>query len=190
MTMRQRLTRLEARLPPPPSPEIQLQMQRCGPIFDRWHDLGAAASELMCPEEQDRVLRAVQQLHETWLGPYGVWFWYLCEGRCRLPMLAPQVMKDLLLAWLSPDVASGYLCERCGLLYPFRYWPRRSEPTLWADVPQGLPVPEPLPEFFTTCPHCGCAKSDLGWPADDENDEPAWKDLDGCAGSRIVGGMT
>jgi hypothetical protein len=102
MTMRRRLTRLEALLPPPPSPDLLIRMQRCGPIFDRWHDLGAAASQLMCPEEEDRVLSAVQQLHETWLGPYGVWFWCLCEGHCRLPELTPQVMKDLL---------EGSLCQ-------------------------------------------------------------------------------
>jgi hypothetical protein len=190
MTMRQRLARLEARLPPPPSPDILLDLERCAPIFDRWDLLVAAAFELMCPDEQGQVNQALRQMHETCLGPYGIWFWRLWEGRCRLPELAPQVMKDLLLAWLSPEVASGYLCERCGLLYPFHYWPRRSEPTLWADVSQGLPVPEPLPEFFTTCPHCGCPKSDLGWPADNENDEPAWKDLDGCASRRIVGGGT
>jgi hypothetical protein len=138
MTMRRRLTRLEALLPPPPSPELLLRMQRCDPIFDRWDLLGAAAFELMCPDEQGQVLKAVQQLHDTCLGPYGTWFWNLCEGRCRLPELPPQVMKDLLLAWLSPDVASGYVCERCGLLYPFRHWPRRGEPRLWADVPQDL----------------------------------------------------
>jgi hypothetical protein len=48
----------------------------------------------------------------------------------------------------------------------------------------------PASEPPAPCPHCGCPKSDLGWPDDVERAEPAWKDLDGCVANRIVEGVT
>jgi hypothetical protein len=119
-TLSRRLLRLEARLPPPPSPELQLRFERCAPLFDRWDRLGAAAFALMTPEEKARVHQGVKQLYEGAFDPYGLWFGNLCDGRSRLPELAPQVMKELLVLRAFHPVAGGFVCTDCGLEYPFR----------------------------------------------------------------------
>src|ERR1700677_4267492 len=111
--LKRRLVRLEARLPPPPSPELLLRLQHTAPLFERWDRLGAAAFALMSADEQGRVLEGLKQLHAGALEPYGVWFGSLCEGLSRLPELAAEVMKDLLVLRVFNDVAGNFVCLDC-----------------------------------------------------------------------------
>ena len=46
-TLTRRLAKLEAKLPPPLSPELQRRHEQCDLLFDRWDRLGAAAWPLM-----------------------------------------------------------------------------------------------------------------------------------------------
>jgi len=176
-----RLARLEAKLPPP-SPELELRLQQCDPIFERWDALGAAAWPLLGAEEQGRVNEALGQLHERHAGPYALWFNGLLLGWSRLPPLAPPVMKDLLLTWLQPGVATGFACRDCGLIYPFRYWPQPAGTKSFQVWPQGQEPPPRAPEFFAACPHCGAANTDIHMPDDVEQHDHPWMQLDGYAG--------
>ena len=64
---------------------------------------------------QGRVNEALERLHDGLSGQYARWFDGLLLGWSRLPPLAPAVMKDLLLAWLNPAVATSFVCRGCGL---------------------------------------------------------------------------
>jgi hypothetical protein len=179
--MTRRLARLEALLPPPP-PEVALRLRQCAPLFDRWDQLGAAAFQLLSPDEQGRVSAAVKKLHEKQSGPYALWFNGLLFGWSLLPALAPPVMKDLLLTGLDPAVATGFACRGCGLEYPFRYWPRSAEAEGFLVWPEGQGPPPRLPEFFTACPHCGASNTDILTLDDVERHDYPWKQQDGYAG--------
>jgi hypothetical protein len=135
-TLARRLARLQARLPPP-DPELDQRMQQCEPLFTRWDQLVKAAWLLMSDDERGRVHAALEQLHAGLSGPYSSWFFGLLVGWSRLPLLAPQAMKELLLAWLQPEVATGFVCRGCGLEYPFRYRPRNPEAERFFVWPEG-----------------------------------------------------
>ena len=180
MKTRRRLERLEAKLPPP-SPEAALRLQQCAPLFDRWDQLLSAAWPLLSADDQGRVNEAMRRLHEKQSGPYALWFDSLLLGWSRLPALAPPVMKDLLLTWLDPAVATGFACRGCGLKYPFRYWPRSAEAERCLVWPVGQGPPR-LPEFFAACPHCGASNTEILMLDDVEQNDYPWKGEDGYAG--------
>jgi hypothetical protein len=179
-TLARRLARLQARLPPP-DPELDQRLQRCEPIFQRWDQLLDAAWPLLSDEGRGRVHAVVEQLHERLSGPYSGWFMGLLVGWSRLPLLAGAVMKDLLLAWLQPEVATGFVCRGCGLDYPFRYRPRKPEAERFMVWPEGGAPPR-QPEFFAACPHCGAPNTDILMLDDVEQHDYPWKHLDGYAG--------
>jgi hypothetical protein len=168
-----RLARLEAKLPPP-SPELELRLRQCDPIFERWDALGAAAWPLLGAEEQGRVNEALERLHDGLSGPYALWFNGLLLGWSRLPPLAPAVMKDLLLAWLQSAVATGFVCQGCGLAYPFRHWPQPAGTKSFQVWPQGQGPPPRVPEFFAACPHCGAPNTDIHLPDNVEQHDHPW----------------
>ena len=177
-TLARRLAKLEALVPPLPSPEVQLRYEQCDRLFALWDRLVAAAWPLMTPEEQGRVHQGIKQLHEGALEPYGAWFTSLVEGWSRLPELTPQVMKDLLVIWVYHTVAGAFVCLDCGLEYPFRQWPRLSGPGVWLEPPGGHAA-TPLPEFFTTCPHCGSTNKEIAGSDRVEQHDFPFKHLDG-----------
>jgi hypothetical protein len=144
--------------------------------------LGAAAWPLLGAEEQARVNEALERLHDGLSGPYALWFNGLLLGWSRLPLLAPAVMKDLLLAWLQPKVATGFACRDCGLKYPFRYWPQTpGSQSCWVR-PDGQGPPPREPEFFAACPYCGAPNTDILLPDEVEQHDYPWMQLDGYAG--------
>ena len=181
MKLKNRLQRLE-RVVPPPSPEVVRRQQQCDPIFDRWDQLLVAAWPLLSPDEKGRVNEALAQLHERHAGPYAIWFNGLLLGWSRLPPLAPPVMKDLLLTWLQPGVATGFACRGCGLKYAFRYWPQPAGAKSFQVWPQGQGPPPRAPEFFAACPHCGAPNTDIHLPDDVAQHDQPWMQLDGYAG--------
>jgi hypothetical protein len=152
--IKSRLARLEARLPPPPSPEELERRQRCAPLFERWNELATAAFELMSPEEQDRARQGLQKKDEWDWPPYWLWVRHLINGLSRLPELTPPVMKDLLVIRAFHAVAGSFVCTDCGLEYPFRRWPRHPDSHRWLVTPGDSPEDQ-LPEFYAACPHCG-----------------------------------
>ena len=127
-------------------------------------------------EEQVRVHEGIKELHEGPLNTYGDWFASLCLGLSRLPELAPEVMKDLLVVRVFNEVAGSFVCTACGLEFPFRQWPEL--PPLDKTV-AGLPIrAEDPPEFFSACPHCGGTNKEIaGSNRVTEQDYP-WKRID------------
>src|SRR5262245_3399476 len=92
--------------------------------------------------------------------PWKRWLDRLWHGDCRLPMIAPELMKDLRLTWASPDCSGeGITCEQCGL-----FLPRVKQWTCW-DPPakDRLPGQTQPPEFFPNCPHCGAVAKNAEW---------------------------
>jgi hypothetical protein len=177
-TLTRRLARLEARLPPPPSPELLRQLELCAPLFDRWDRLGAAAFALMTPDEQIRVHQGVKELHEGPLNNYGDWVASLCLGLSRLPELAPEVMKDLLVIRVFNEVAGSFVCVDCGLEYPFRQWPEDPDSQLWLEPPRGHSDAVP-PEFYPACPHCGGTNKEIAGSDRVAQQAYPWKSMDG-----------
>jgi hypothetical protein len=86
-------------------------VRRLGRLLDR-------AWPLLTEAEQGQVSEALERLSEVEGGPYAIWLRDLRNGRCRLPDLPAAVMKELLLAWLSPEAEGGMVCQGCGLEYP------------------------------------------------------------------------
>jgi hypothetical protein len=183
MGLRQRLARVERLLPPAP-PEDRARQRQWEKVFARWERLLGAAVPLLSTAERPQVEGAVAQLADAPHGPYAAWLRDLSEGRCRLPELAPAVMRELLLAWLSPQADGGMVCRRCGLEYPRHRSPPLSE---WKLLPGRKPLEGPppwydLPELFRTCPGCGASRYDIDWPHLTREGHPPWKDLDGFVG--------
>jgi hypothetical protein len=128
----------------------------------------------LSPDEQGRVNEALAKLHARLSGPYALWFDSLLLGWSRLPALAAPVMKELLLTWLDPAVATAFACRGCGVSYPFRYWPRSGEAERCLDWPEGQGPPPRLPEFFAACPHCGAPNTDNLMLDDVERHDYPW----------------
>jgi len=157
-------------------------------VADRWISLAAKASDLMSPEEDQRVSEAILRSDD---GPYRGWISDLASGRCRLPQLSAETMKQLMLAWLSPLVdayMNAAICASCGLEYPKCKLPPVSD---WKLLPGKQPgVGEPpwydLPEFFTSCPHCGSILQGQGmdWPHLIDMKSYPWMQLDGYVGKQ------
>jgi hypothetical protein len=186
MRLTRRLERLE-RLCPPPPPDRRQNMEGWHRALRRWIQRLCEALLLAAEDDQERIRAALRPLRESFQGPYAAWLRDLRQGRCRMPELTPAVMKDLLLTWLSPEADGGMVCRACGLEYPQH---RRPPLSMWKLLPGKRPMEGPppwydLPEFFTSCPHCGASRFETDWPHHvPEHDRP-WKRLDGYAG--VVG---
>ena len=165
----------------------------------RYHQLGEVPAKrhvqvrrnggpLLTEEEQIKVAEALRQWAETEQGPYAWWFRELFHGSCRLPELAPQTMKQLLVAWLSPDCDHmTRVCRGCGLLYPH---PRSSSLRDLKLLPGKVPLVGPppwydFPVYFPSCPGCGASPNDIDWShLVDRLDRP-WMAQDGYVGFPI-----
>jgi hypothetical protein len=182
---RKRLAKLDVLLPPPPTIDVQERQKRRCEVVRRLVRLCEQARELMSEEEQLNVAEGFKQWAEAERGPYRWWFRALFDGCCRLPELAPAAMKELLVAWLSPDCDHmTRVCRGCGLLYPHPGLPSlRDLKLLPGKVPLVGPPPwYDLPVFFPSCPGCGASNLEIDWShLVDQVDRP-WKGLDGYVG--------
>jgi hypothetical protein len=183
MRLHRRVERLE-RLAPPPPPDQVGRQRRLDAVLARWERLYEAAAELLTPAEQEQAREAVGRLANEFDGPFGDWLRDLCDGCCRLPRVSPEVMRDLLRAWLSPQADGGMVCNGCGLEYPQHKRPPLSEWRLLPGKTWGVGPPPwyDLPEFFPACPHCGGSRYDSDWPHLAVDRWHPWKELDGYAG--------
>ena len=182
---RKRLAKLDVLLPQAPTVDVKERQIRCRQVVRRLARLCEQACELMTEGEQIKVAEGFRQWVEAEQGPYAWWFRELFQGHCRLPELAPATMKELLVAWLSPDCDSmTRVCRGCGLLYPQPRVPPLNEwKLLPGKVPQVGPSPwYDLPVFFPSCPGCGASTLDIDWShLVDQADRP-WMALDGYVG--------
>jgi hypothetical protein len=187
MSLRHRLARLERKHPPPPpppSPEELLRERRWEEIMDRLTKIILAALPLLAEDQQEQVVRALEQLANSLEGPLGTWHLHLSRGWSRLPEVTPEVGKMLLLTWLSPDVEGSSVCRQCGLEYATRRQPPLS---LWYAYPGKGPPEGVKPEFFEKCPSCGASRLDMDWPHLIEGKKYPWMEWDcfmGIDGSR------
>jgi hypothetical protein len=162
-----RLARLEQKAPPPPPPPDQEHRKRIDRAFARLDRVVEAALDLMSEEEGARVIQAAAQWGADGSGPLGGWFTHLAEGKSWLPEVPPEVMRALLLAWISPECdGQGRVCVRCGLEYPCHKTPPLSQ---WKVLPGKVPLQGPppwydLPDFFAACPGCGASMKEIDWP--------------------------
>jgi hypothetical protein len=157
---KQRLARLEQKAPPPPPPQSPASQERVDRDFARLNRMVEAALALMSPEEVARVEQAVAQWNAIEPCPLDGWFNHLAEGKCALPEVTPEVMRELLLAWLSPECEDhGRVCVRCGLEYPRHRTPPLSA---WPMRPGQGPQQRPVTDFFAACPGCGASTRPRG----------------------------
>jgi hypothetical protein len=157
-------------------------------VLGRWGRLLEQAWTLLPDAEQGRVGDAVAQLAEGFGGPYGGWLRGLRDGWSRLPELPSATMRDLLLAWPSPEADGGMVCRACGLEYP-----RHKTPPLgqWKLLPGKAPLVGPppwydLPELFAACPACGGPRLEADWPWQTGPHPHPWKELDGYVGAQAL----
>jgi hypothetical protein len=165
---------------------------RFGQVLDRWERLFQLALPLLDADDQRRARDAVEQLAEEFAGPYATWVRDLADGRCRLPELAAEAMRTLLLAWLSPEVDSyAGVCTACGLEVPHHKTPPLSEWKLLSGRQpfDGKPPPwYDLPHFFLTCPHCGgpLFGSGMDWAHLVGKENHPWMQFDGVSVRQIA----
>jgi hypothetical protein len=157
-----RLARLEQNTPPPlptPSPASQKRIDR---TFARLNRMVQAVLALLSPEDVARVEQAVTQWNAEEASPLGSWLSHLAEGKCGLPEVNPEVMRTLLLAWLSQECEDhGRVCVHCGLEYPCH---KRPPLSAW-PVPQDQVLQQrPVTDFFAACPGCGASTREIDWP--------------------------
>jgi hypothetical protein len=180
--LRARLAALEQRFPVPRSSVADVErLKRLGQVDERLIFLLDEADKLLGEEGRTVVQEALRQWQEERAGPYRMWFADLGDGFCRLPQLPAAAMKELLLAWLSPQCDGGLVCWHCGLEYPrHRTPPLNAWKVLPGRVPlQGSPPWYDLPEFFRACPGCGTSTYEIDWPMTLAGHRP-WMDMDGC----------
>jgi hypothetical protein len=132
-------------------------------------------------EEQQRVDAAVNEWLAEGRGPYARWLGDLAYGRSRLPVLRAEAMRELLLAWLSPQVDMGCVCKQCGLEYPHCQTPPISQWQRLAGKTPGVDPPPwyDLPVFFAVCPYCGAPGQEFEWAHLVGDGGRAWQQLDG-----------
>jgi hypothetical protein len=159
---KQRLARLEQQAPPPQPLPSKASQRRTERTFARLKRMMGDAFVLLTPEEQARVEQAVAQWNAMEPSPLDGWLTHLDEGKCALPDLSPEVMRALLLAWLSPECEGhGMVCVRCGLEYPC---PKRPPPSAWQALPGQVQMQRPVTDFFDACPSCGASTREITWP--------------------------
>jgi hypothetical protein len=161
MKPKRRLRRLADKLSPPPPGRTKTQ-KRWERVKDRFCRLLGQAEDLFSPDEEAAVEQGFRPLTESRVldGPYGYWLRDLRDGCCRLPKLPAAVMKELLLAWLTPGVTGGVTCKNCGLECPHQ----DHRPLL------------------AVCP--ACASPEWDWSHLVRDSDRAWKSLNGYAGGR------
>jgi len=185
---RKRLAKLDVLLPQAPTVDVQKRQKRRREVVRRLVRLCEQACELMSEEEQINVAEGFKQWAEAERGPYRWWFRDLFQGRCRLPELAPATMKELLVAWLSPECdPMTRVCRGCGLQYPH---PRVTPMTEWKLLPGKVPLVGPppwydLPVFFPSCPGCGASALDIDWSHLVDRHDLPWMALDGYVGRPV-----
>jgi hypothetical protein len=191
MRWQHRLVRLERLLPAPPPPRADERRRQklWHRVVQRLMGLLDQALPLMAAAEQAKVLAVLDQLPDSG-SPLIAWLDDLYDGRCRLPVLTPETMKALLLAWLSPQVDGGMVCRHCGLEYPQHKAPPMSE---WRLLPGKKPLEGPppwydLPEFFPCCPCCGGSCLEIDWPHLLAHEQRSWMTLDGFVGQGQIRG--
>jgi hypothetical protein len=79
---------------------------------------------------------------------------------------APEAMKEQVVAWSSPEVSGGVVCQSCGVEFPHHDY----GPVLAAGP--------------------GCTSRERDWAHLVEGYDRACKELDGYVGSRIARGVT
>jgi hypothetical protein len=157
-----RLARLEQKAPPPQPTQSKASQKRIDRLFARLDRVVDAALDLMAEEEGARVIQAAAQWGADGSGPLGGWFTHLAEGKCGLPEVRPEVMRSLLLAWLSPECDNqGRVCVQCGLEYPCH---KRPPLSAWQALPGEEPQQRPVTDFFAACPGCGASTREIDWP--------------------------
>src|SRR5262245_56438399 len=119
---RRRLERLEAKAPPPPPEEFPMrraELRRVKQLEQRLDQQLRAALAHMTAEEQEQVHKGLAEWEANLSGPFAGWLRDLCQGNCQLPDIAPGSLREVLLAWLSPQRDSWALvCRLCGMEYP------------------------------------------------------------------------
>jgi hypothetical protein len=161
-----------------------LRQRRWEEIINRLTKTIIAALPLLTEDQQEQVVRAFEQVGDLFEGPFGTWHSHLSRGWCRMPELSPEVGKELLLAWLSPQVDGSMVCGQCGLEYPKHRHPPMSE---WRVLPCKIPLQGPppwydLPEFFQACPNCHASRFEADWPHLVRDLDRPWMKLDGFMG--------
>ena len=190
--LRTRLEELDRRLPVLPISEGSHEMKRRRQVAQRLVRLIKKAIPLFTEEEDEKVAGALAQWCENGMGPYRRWLGELFRGTSRLPELAPESMKQLLLAWLSQECAVFMpVCRGCGLMYPHHRSPPLNE---WKLLPGKTPRVGPppwydLPEFFSSCPGCRGSSSDFDWSHLLGGVNRPWMALDGYVGPGVDPGL-
>jgi hypothetical protein len=156
-----------------------LRQRRWEEIIDRLTKITIATFPLLTEDQQEQVVKAVEQLGDLFEGPFGTWHLHLSRGWCRLPELTPEASKAVLLGWLAPDVDGGQICRQCGMEYPIRRHPPLS---LWYAHPWKGPPEGVKPPFFENCPSCGASRFEMDWPHLIEGKQYPWMELDGYMG--------
>jgi hypothetical protein len=179
---------LERRCPAPAPREDPARQRRWEAVLDRWECLLQQAWALLSEAEQGRVSAAVTQLAEEFDGPYRSWLRGLHDGWSRLPELQAATMRELLLAWLSPEADGGRVCRGCGLECPRHRSPPVNQ---WILLPGKTPLVGPppwydLPELFPVCPACAESRFETDWPWQVESRPYPWEVLDGYVGKRAL----
>lgn len=189
--MKTRLEELNRRLPALPTSEGSHEMKRRRQVAQRLVRLIKKTIPLFTEEEDEKVASALTQWGENRTGPYRSWLGDLFRGNCRLPELAPETMKQLLLAWLSPDCdVFTPVCRNCGMLYPNRRWSWKELKLLPGKVPfEGSPPWYDVPEFFHSCPACGASSRDIDWSHFVGEINRPWMALDGYVGRVVSPGL-
>jgi hypothetical protein len=189
MRLRNRVERLELRLPAPksPTPE-QLQERRLWRrVARRFKSLLNQAESLLNEAEHAAVAAALELFLSEGTGPLRGWLHDLRHGLCRLPELTPEAMRSLLLAFLNPGRGDSRVCNLCGLESPR---PGRGLLSNWVfgtDIRglAGLASRFSWPPGFDGCPHCPPGSpADFDSPYQAGGTDKPWKALDGWVGAR------
>jgi hypothetical protein len=164
------------------------RQRRWEQVVTRWNNLAAQAASLMSEDDIRRVDDGTEQANANG-GPFDSWLSDLEDGRCRLPELTAETMRDLLLAWLDSGVDKhlpGVVCVHCGLEYPHHLLQSLMGLELlpcrvWGEGPPPWHV---IPDDFRRCPHCGQSNNygGMDWPHLVAEKSYPWMDLDGYVG--------
>jgi hypothetical protein len=182
--LRTRVAKLERQLPKPPPLDKQRE-RRLRQLDRRLTELCKKASHLMTAEEIEKISEALTEWDESSQGPYAKWLDGLLNGHCRLPELDPARMKDLLMAWLSPNCDTlACVCRHCGLMYPNHRSPKSGWKLPGKVSRVGPPPRYNIHEFFSICPGCGASTKDYDWAHLVHESYRPWMERDGFVGRR------
>jgi hypothetical protein len=185
MPVRTRLERLERQLPPPspPTREDRQEQRRWGRLVHRLFSLLSQVEPLLNEAEQPLVNEALEAYVTDQSGALSHWLRDLREGRCRLPELSPETMKQVLLSFFHPACGDPMVCNQCGLecaRYDDHLMGRHfdpPDPEHWAQMARDYG----WRRSFEQCPGCGAFR-DYTWPHLTVGMDLPWKALDGWMG--------